>query len=127
MAEALGHADRAVPVRHYRAGPLPPGERKGIEPMAARSEPGRVQAAHQPPHHLVAKADWSDAVGLAVVRSRVLPAIARHGPIWVWIIDDIGFSKKGTHSVGILGFNSQIKLEALRFNLLRRRRIPLAA
>ena len=27
--------------------------------MAARMEPGRVQAAHQSLHHFVAKADWS--------------------------------------------------------------------
>jgi SRSO17 transposase len=77
------------------------GERKSIEPMAARVEPGRVQAAHQSLHHLGAKADWSDAAVLAVVRSRVQPAIKQHGPIQVWIIDDTGFPKKGTHSVGI--------------------------
>jgi SRSO17 transposase len=69
--------------------------------MAARVEPGRVQAAHQSLHHLIAKADWSDAAVLAVVRSRVLPAIEQHGPIQTWIIDDTSFPKKGTHSVGV--------------------------
>ncbi|EHK52309.1 transposase [Mesorhizobium alhagi CCNWXJ12-2] len=39
---------------------LLPGERKSGEPMAARVEPGRAQAAHQSLHHFVAKADWSD-------------------------------------------------------------------
>ena len=69
--------------------------------MAARVEPGRVQATHQSMHHLIAKADWSDGAVLAVVRARVLPAIERHGPIQAWIIDDTGFPKKGTHSVGV--------------------------
>jgi SRSO17 transposase len=69
--------------------------------MAARVAPGRVQAAHQSLHHLIAKADWSDAAVLAVVRARVLPAIQQHGPIQAWIIDDTGFPKKGTHSVGV--------------------------
>lgn len=75
----MNRADRVVPVRRHCAGPQPP--REGIEPMAARIEPGRVHTAHQPSHHLVAKANRFDAVVLAVVRFRVLPAIARNGPI----------------------------------------------
>ena len=101
LTVALGHADRAAPFRAYCAGLVLPGERKSVEPMAARLEPTRVQAAHQSLHHLVAKADWSDAAMLAAVRARVLPAIERHGAIRAWIIDDTGFPKKGTHSVGV--------------------------
>jgi SRSO17 transposase len=101
LGAALGHIDRIAPARRYCAGLLLPGDRKSIEPMAARVEPGRVQATHQSLHHLIAKADWSDKAVLVVVRSRVLPAIERHGPIQAWIIDDTGFPKKGTHSVGV--------------------------
>ena len=101
LGAALGHADRIAPARRYCAGLLLPGDRKSIEPMAARVEPGRVQATHQSLHHLVAKADWSDAAVLAVVRTRVLPAIEQHGPIQAWNIDDTGFPKKGAHSVGV--------------------------
>ncbi|WP_372623836.1 IS701 family transposase [Falsiroseomonas sp.] len=101
LGAALGHADRVAPLRNYCAGLLLPGDRKSIEPMAARVEPGRVQAAHQSLHHLVAKADWSDAAVLAVVRTQALPAIQEHGPIQAWIVDDTGFPKKGTHSVGV--------------------------
>ena len=101
LGAALGHADRIGPARRYCAGLLLPGDRKSIEPMAARVEPGRVQATHQSLHHLVAKADWSDAAVLGVVRSQVLPSIEQHGPIQAWIIDDTGFPKKGKHSVGV--------------------------
>ena len=101
LGGALGHADRIAPARRYCAGLLLPGERKSIEPMAARVEPGRVQATHQSLHHLIAKADWSDTVVLGVVRSQVLPLIERHGPIQAWIIDDTSFPKKGQHSVGV--------------------------
>ena len=101
MISALGHADRAAPFRSYCTGLLLPGDRKSIEPMAARMQPGRVQAAHQSLHHFVAKAEWSDDPVLAAVRERVLPIIARHGPIRALIVDDTGMPKKGRHSVGV--------------------------
>lgn len=101
LGAALGHADRVAPLRNYCAGLLLPGDRKSIEPMAARVAPARVQAAHQSLHHLIAKADWSDAAVLAAIRAEVLPAMQQRGPIQAWIIDDTGFPKKGVHSVGV--------------------------
>jgi SRSO17 transposase len=97
----LGHVRRAASARAYCTGLLLPGERKSIEPMAARLDPGHVQAKHQSLHHVVAQADWDDAAMLAAVRAQVLPAIERHGPVAYWIIDDSGFPKQGTHSVGV--------------------------
>jgi SRSO17 transposase len=101
LSSALGHADRVAPLKAYCTGLILPGERKSVEPMAARIEPARVQAAHQSLHHFVAKAEWSDEALLAVVRAQVLPAIERHGAIRAWIIDDTGFPKKGKYSVGV--------------------------
>ncbi len=101
LTSALGHADRAVPFQSYCAGLLLPGDRKSVEPMAARVQPGRVRAAHQSLHHFVAKADWSDEAVLAAVRARVMPVIEQRGPIRALIIDDTGMPKKGTHSVGV--------------------------
>src|SRR3954465_8017089 len=66
-----------------------------------RLDPGHVQAKHQSLYHVVAQADWDDAAMLAAVRAQVLPAIERHGPVCYWIIDDSGFPKQGTHSVGV--------------------------
>jgi SRSO17 transposase len=79
ITSALGHADRAVPFRSYCAGLLLPGDRKSVEPIAARVQPARVQATHQSLHHFVAKAEWSDDAVLAAVRAHVLPVIERHG------------------------------------------------
>jgi SRSO17 transposase len=101
ITSVLGHADRAAPFRSYCAGLLLPGDRKSVEPMAARVEPGRVQAAHQSLHHFVAKADWSEDTVLAAVRTRVLPIIERRGPIRALIVDDTSMPKKGKHSVGV--------------------------
>jgi SRSO17 transposase len=51
--------------------------------------------------HFVGVATWSDEKVLAKVREMVLPAMQRQEPIQAWIIDDTGFPKHGTHSVGV--------------------------
>lgn len=101
LSAAVRHADRVGPLKAYCKGLLLPGERKSIEPMAARIAPARVQATHQFLHHFVAKAAWSDEALLASVREQALPAVERLGRIRAWIIDDTGFPKKGSHSVGV--------------------------
>jgi SRSO17 transposase len=101
LADAAGHADRQRPLRNYCAGLLLPGERKSIEPMAARLAPDNVRRMHQSLHHLVADAPWSDEEMLRQVREQVLPAMQKNGPVVAWIIDDTGFPKQGKHSVGV--------------------------
>src|SRR6195952_1296621 len=95
IVSVLGHASRITPARAYCTGLLLPGERKSVEPMAARIEPDRVQAAPQSMHHVVAKAQWDDAAVLAAVRRQGLPALGRHGPGRPWIVGDTGFPKTG--------------------------------
>src|SRR3954468_8886454 len=101
LTRALGHADRVAPFRAYCVGLMLPGQRKSVEPMAARIEPARGGAAHQSLHHFVAQAAWDDAAVLAAVRDMVLPAMEAQAPIRAWIIDDTGMPKKGRHSVGV--------------------------
>jgi len=101
LVGAIGHADRAAPLRDYCLGLLMPGDRKSVEPMAAVTAPARVAAQHQSLLHFVGNAPWSDERVLAKVRELVLPSIERHGPVEAWIIDDTGFPKKGRHSVGV--------------------------
>src|SRR3989475_6007859 len=101
LAQAAEHADRVEPLKSYCKGLLLPGERKSVEPMAARLAPDNVRQTHQSLHHLVADAPWSDEALLEQVRHSVLPAMKRNGPVIAWIVDDTGFPKKGTHSVGV--------------------------
>ena len=101
LVSVIGHADRAKPLRDYCLGLMMPCERKSVEPMAAVTAPERTAAQHQSLLHFVGEGRWSDEKVLAKVREMVLPAIERHGPIEAWIIDDTGFPKKGTHSVGV--------------------------
>jgi SRSO17 transposase len=88
-------------LKNYCKGLLLPGERKSIEPMAARLDAENIQPMRQSLHHLVAKAPWSDEVLLEQVRNYVLPTMQKHGPVVAWIVDDTGFPKKGKHSVGV--------------------------
>src|SRR2546425_8698717 len=101
LAKAAGHEDRHTPLKNYCKGLLLPGERKSIEPMAARLDPENVQPVRQSLHHVVAKAPWSDETLLDEVRNHVLPAMRKQGSVVAWIVDDTGFPKKGTHSVGV--------------------------
>jgi SRSO17 transposase len=101
LANAAGHADRRTPLKNYCTGLLLAGERKSVEPMAARLAPKDVRRMHQSLHHLVADAPWNDQEMLERVRQQVLPAMQKHGSVVAWIIDDTGFPKQGKHSVGV--------------------------
>ena len=101
LVKVLSHADRSQPTRWYLKGLMLPGSRKSVEPMAARVHPENVRSAHQSMHHLVAHAEWSDDAVLTAVAGLVLPVLTRGDAACTWIIDDTGFPKKGTHSVGV--------------------------
>jgi SRSO17 transposase len=102
LTEVIGHADRAEPLRAYCTGLLLPGERKSVEPMAARIEPSKVSSRHQSMHHFVAEAPWSDEDFLAAARDFALPVFEAHGGVASWALDDTGFPKQGKHSVGVV-------------------------
>jgi SRSO17 transposase len=100
-AQAAGSADRSIPLRSYCTGLLWPGERKSVEPMAARLAPDHVRRMQQSLHHLVADAPWSDEAVLDRSLDFVLPAMLGRGPVVAWVVDDTGFPPKGQHSVGV--------------------------
>ena len=79
LATAAGHEDRHTPLKNYCKGLLLPGERKSIEPMAARLDPDpkSTQRTRQSLHHLVAKGPWGDAVMLEEVCKHVLPSMKK--------------------------------------------------
>ncbi len=101
LAEAAGHADRHTPLKNYCTGLLLPGERKSVEPMAARLAGDNVRRMHQSLHHLVADAPWSDEAVLDRCLGFVIPAMLRRDPVVAWVVDDTGFPKNSRESVGV--------------------------
>lgn len=100
LCVALGHNDRESGLKDYCQGLMLPIRRKSVEPLAAHLEPEHVSARHQSLHHFVAKSEWSDTALLEQVRRWVLPHMDPAGGLY-WIIDDMGFPKKGKHSVSV--------------------------
>lgn len=79
----------------YIRGLLLPGERKSIEPLAARVAPGHDQELR----HFVSESDWDDAWIGAVLLDKADRMVG--GPDSVLIIDDTALPKKGDDSVGV--------------------------
>jgi len=101
LTAAVGHADRHEPLRVYLQGLLLPGERKSVEPMAARIDPRNVRSRHQSMHHFVATSPWDAQEIIRAARDYALEEFEHHGGVEAWVLDDTSYPKKGTHSVGV--------------------------
>lgn len=94
LLEPLGRIDRQRWGNAYVRGLLLDGERKSIEPMAARLPDGNVQAMQQ----FIGQSPWHHQS----VRKKLAEHMAAEmAPTVAWIIDDTGFAKQGKHSVGV--------------------------
>ena len=102
VGEILGRDSRRASFASYAIGLLSECDRKSQEPIAMRVCSGveHADAQHQRVNHFI-NSNWSDdevrryASRYAI--SEMLPA----SPVKSWIIDDTGFLKQGTHSVGV--------------------------
>ena len=101
LTAAVGHADRHEPLRVYLEGLLLPGDRKSVEPMAARIDPRHVRSRHQSMHHFVATSPWDAQKIIHSARDYALEEFEHHGGVQAWVLDDTSYPKKGSHSVGV--------------------------
>lgn len=79
----------------YLRGLLLPGERKSIEPLAARVAPGHDQELR----HFVSESEWDDDAVEGVLWEKADALVG--GDDAVAIVDDTALPKKGEHSVGV--------------------------
>lgn len=87
----------------YALGLLGEGDRKSVEPIAARAVGGaaHVDAAHQRLLHFLTDSVWDDRAVRHVAARYALKFLTAEQPIEASVIDDTGFLKQGRHSVGV--------------------------
>jgi SRSO17 transposase len=100
MVEGMGRPERRSAMATYVTGLLLDGERKSIQPMAARlvDDESEAEAMRQRLQECVVISGWSNAEmcrRLATRFEREFPGLE------AFVIDDTGFPKKGEHSVGV--------------------------
>jgi SRSO17 transposase len=103
IGEVLGNESRRGSFALYAMGLLGDAERKSVEPIAARAcpDPEKVDAMHQRLLHFAVDSKWSDQEVRQQAAQYALAAMVEREPVEVWILDDTGFLKQGTHSVGV--------------------------
>jgi SRSO17 transposase len=103
IGETLRNKKRRASFATYAMGLLGEGARKSIEPIAARAcpDPAQVDAMHQQLQHFITDSEWDDVAVRRVAARHAVKAMNERAPIQMWIIDDTGFEKQGTHSVGV--------------------------
>ena len=95
FAEALGHRTRRRMCPAYVAGLIGPGDRKSVQPMAARDS----RVSYDQLHHFIGSGIW-DAAPLEAALFVEADKLVGGDDAWL-IIDDTALPKKGRHSVGV--------------------------
>ena len=92
---ALGHKRRRRMCPAYVAGVIGPGDRKSVQPMAARD----AVVNYDQLHHFISSGVW-DAGPLEAVLLAEADKMVGGEDAWL-IVDDTALAKKGRHSVGV--------------------------
>jgi SRSO17 transposase len=93
LVGGLGRSERRDGAALYVKGLLLPGQRKSIEPMAER-----LGVDAQRLQQFITDSPWEEASVWQAIRREV---VERLEPLEAWIVDETGWLKQGTHSVGV--------------------------
>jgi len=95
FVNVLGHPARRKMCPAYIAGLIGPGDRKSIQPMAAKAD----DISYDRLHHFIGAGIW-DSAPLEAELWRQADALVGSAESWL-IIDDTALPKKGENSVGV--------------------------
>ena len=103
IGDVLHNKRRKASFAMYFLGLLGEGERKSVEPIAARAaaEPEQTRAVTERLLHFLVDSKWDDERVRRVAAREAIGALVDREPIDCWIIDDTGFLKQGTKSPGV--------------------------
>lgn len=103
IGQRLKHCKQRESFAIYALGLMMEGERKSVEPIAARAcaDPARVRATTEKLLHFIGDSNWDDHSIRQFVAHYAIEAMTAHEPIESWIIDDTGFPKQGSKSPGV--------------------------
>jgi SRSO17 transposase len=93
LVAGLGRSERRVAATRYLEGLLMPGQRKSIIPMAER-----LGVDSQSLQQFVTDSPWSEEGLWQTIRKEVIPHVE---PLEAWVVDETGWVKQGSHSVGV--------------------------
>jgi SRSO17 transposase len=93
LIAGLGRSERRVAAARYVEGLLMPGQRKSVIPMAER-----LGVDSQSLQQFVTDSPWSEEALWRAIREEVIPHVE---PLEAWVVDETGWVKQGTHSVGV--------------------------
>jgi SRSO17 transposase len=102
LGSLLNNKTRVAPFAAYFIGLMSSLQRKtaeGIATLYAGEE--NIGAVHQRLVHFLAGSAWSDRAVRRYAVDYALRHLPADDPVQYWIVDDTGFIKKGTHSVGV--------------------------
>lgn len=89
----LGRSERRAGATLYVEGLLLPGQRKSIGPMAER-----LGVDSQKLQQFITDSPWEERAVWEAIRREVVGSLE---PLAAWIVDETGWLKQGTHSVGV--------------------------
>jgi SRSO17 transposase len=103
VGAALGNKCRRASFAMYAMGLLGSAERKSAEPIAATAsaDPATCEPVHHRLLRFLRDSPWNDRAVRRIAARHALEAMTAEEPIRTWIVDDTGFPKQGTHSVGV--------------------------
>jgi SRSO17 transposase len=87
----------------YAFGLLGDGERKSVEPIAARAnpEPASTCRTHDRLLHFVRESPWEDRPVRREAARYAIGVLSEREPVTAWLVDDTGFLKQGRLSPGV--------------------------
>src|SRR5271166_3177196 len=93
LIAGLGRSERRVAATRYVEGLLMPGQRKSIIPMAER-----LGVDSQSLQQFVTDSPWKEEELWRAIRQDIIPHLE---PLEAWVVDETGWVKQGSHSVGV--------------------------